>query len=173
MKRFWDAVLLDASDRASDPFVFIGDLNTGLRRIDERGGTFHCADHFARMSALGWTDAWRHCNGSAVEPTWISTARNGFRLDIWTIRTKVFHQCRKTLQNRLAILSLPSPGILSRYGRVLHAQELERRGMKPTAAVSSLLGFPSAGAMLRSKRRLRKALMTRGREALVFASLLK
>jgi hypothetical protein len=85
----------------------------------------------------------------------------------------VFNQCRKTLQNRVAVLGLPSPGIISRCGRVLHAQELERRGLKPTTVVASILGFPSAGAMQRSRRRLRKALMTRGRQALVFASLLK
>lgn len=99
--------------------------------------------------------------------------RNGFRLDVWSIRSKVFAACRKTLQNRVSILGLPSPGILSRCGRVLHAQELERRGVRPTTIVASILGFPSAGAMQRSRRRLRKALMTRGRQALVFASLLK
>jgi hypothetical protein len=99
--------------------------------------------------------------------------RNGYRLDVWTIRSKVFSACRKTLQNRMSLMGLPSPGILSRCGRVLHAQELERRGMKPTTAVAALLGFPSAGAMQRARRRLRKALMSRGRQALVFASLLK
>jgi hypothetical protein len=99
--------------------------------------------------------------------------RNGFRLDVWSVRSAVFGNCRKTLQNRVAILGLPSPGILSRCGRVLHAQELERRGVKPTTAVAAILGFPSAGAMQRSRRRLRKALMSRGRQALVFASLLK
>jgi hypothetical protein len=99
--------------------------------------------------------------------------RNGFRLDVWSIRSKVFNACRKTLQNRVSLLELPSPGILSRTGRVLHAQELERRGVKPSTVVAAILGFPSAGAMQRSRRRLRKALMTRGRQALVFASLLK
>lgn len=99
--------------------------------------------------------------------------RNGFRLDVWTIRSQVFNACRKTLQNRMTFLGLPSPGIVSRCGRVLHAQELERRGVRPTAAVADVLGFPSAGAMQRARRRLRKALMSRGRQALVFASLLK
>jgi hypothetical protein len=99
--------------------------------------------------------------------------RNGFRLDVWSIRSQVFSACRKTLQNRMALLGLPSPGIISRCGRVLHAQELERRGINPTLVVAGILGFPSASAMQRSRRRLRKALMTRGRQALVFASLLK
>jgi hypothetical protein len=116
---------------------------------------------------------WKWFRESTERSLVMHCVRNGFRLDIWSIRSRVFGQCRKTLQNRVAMIGLPSPGILSRYGRVLHGQELERRGLKPTTAVASILGFPSAGAMQRSRRRLRKALMTRGRQALVFASLLK
>ena len=116
---------------------------------------------------------WKWFRESTERSLVMHCVRNGFRLDVWSIRSKVFNACRKTLQNRVSILGLPSPGILSRCGRVLHAQELERRGMKPTTAIASVLGFPSAGAMQRSRRRLRKALMTRGRQALVFASLLK
>jgi hypothetical protein len=116
---------------------------------------------------------WKWFRESTERSLVMHCVRNGFRLDVWSVRSKVFNNCRKTLQNRVSILGLPSPGILSRYGRVLPAQELERRGMKPTTAIASVLGFPSAGAMQRSRRRLRKALMTRGRQALVFASLLK
>ena len=116
---------------------------------------------------------WKWFRDSPERSLVMHCVRNGYRLDVWSIRSSVFAHCRKTLQNRMSLLSLPSPGILSRCGRVLHAQELERRGMKPTTAVASLLGFPSAGAMQRARRRLRKALMSRGRQALVFASLLK
>ena len=116
---------------------------------------------------------WKWFRESTERSLVMHCVRNGYRLDVWTIRSKVFSACRKTLQNRMSMLGLPSPGILSRCGRVLHAQELERRGMKPTTAVATLLGFPSAGAMQRARRRLRKALMSRGRQALVFASLLK
>lgn len=116
---------------------------------------------------------WKWFRESTERSLVMHCVRNGYRLDVWTVRSKVFSACRKTLQNRMSLLGLPSPGILSRCGRVLHAQELERRGMKPTTAVAALLGFPSAGAMQRARRRLRKALMSRGRQALVFASLLK
>ena len=116
---------------------------------------------------------WKWFRESTERSLVMHCVRNGFRLDVWTVRSRVFSQCRKTLQNRVSILGLPSPGILSRCGRVLHAQELERRGVKPTTVIAAVLGFPSAGAMQRSRRRLRKALMTRGRQALVFASLLK
>jgi hypothetical protein len=116
---------------------------------------------------------WKWFRESSERSLVMHCVRNGFRLDVWSIRSKVFNACRKTLQNRVSLLELPSPGILSRTGRVLHAQELERRGVKPSTVVAAILGFPSAGAMQRSRRRLRKALMTRGRQALVFASLLK
>lgn len=116
---------------------------------------------------------WKWFRESSERSLVMHCVRNGYRLDVWQIRSKVFNACRKTLQNRMAVLTLPSPGILSRCGRVLHAQELERRGVKPTATVAAILGFPSAGAMQRARRRLRKALMSRGRQALVFASLLK
>ena len=116
---------------------------------------------------------WKWFRESSERSLVMHCVRNGFRLDVWSIRSRVFNACRKTLQNRVSLLELPSPGILSRTGRVLHAQELERRGVKPSTVVAAILGFPSAGAMQRSRRRLRKALMTRGRQALVFASLLK
>ena len=116
---------------------------------------------------------WKWFRQSAERSLVMHCVRNGFRLDDWTIRSKVFSACRKTLQNRMSDVEVPSPGMLSRYGRVLHAQELERRGVKPTLVVAATLGFPSAGAMQRSRRRLRKALMTRGRQAAVFASLLR
>ena len=116
---------------------------------------------------------WKWFRESPERSLVMHCVRNGFRLDVWSIRSKVFSACRKTLQNRVSLMGLPSPGILSRCGRVLHAQELERRGVRPTALVAQMLGFPSAGAMQRARRRLRKALMSRGRQALVFASLLK
>src|SRR5688572_11625801 len=116
---------------------------------------------------------WKWFRESPERSLVMHCVRNGYRLDVWTIRSKVFSQSRKTLQNRLVVLGLPSPGILSRCGRVLHAQELERLGVRSAAAVAEILGFPSAGAMHRAQRRLRKALMSRGRQALVFASLLK
>jgi hypothetical protein len=116
---------------------------------------------------------WKWFRESSERSLVMHCIRNGFRLDVWSIRSKVFNACRKTLQNRVSFVGLPSPGILSRTGRVLHAQELERRGVKPSTIVAAILGFPSAGAMQRSRRRLRKALMTRDRQALVFASLLK
>lgn len=83
---FWDAVLRAAESRLQEPFLFIGDWNTGAHRLDETGRTFVCAEHFGRLSTLGWTDLWRHHNGGTTEYTWFSKLKggvrgNGFRLD--------------------------------------------------------------------------------------------
>lgn len=80
-KRFWDTVLEAAETRLHQPFLFTGAWNTGARGLDEEGQTFVCAEHFARLSALGWTDLWRHYNPSATEWTWRSHQGNGFRVD--------------------------------------------------------------------------------------------
>ncbi|MEO8593819.1 MAG: endonuclease/exonuclease/phosphatase family protein [Candidatus Solibacter sp.] len=84
--RFWNAVIAAAGARLHAPHMFVGDWNTGLHRMDEKGKTFACAEHFAKLSALGWTDLWRHHNTGATEWTWYSKLKggavgNGFRLD--------------------------------------------------------------------------------------------
>lgn len=85
--RFWEAVLAAAQSRRDEPFLFVGDLNTGAHFIDEAKATFHCAKQFADMTgALGWIDLWRAFNGSMTEHTWYSLRKgggvgNGFRLD--------------------------------------------------------------------------------------------
>jgi exodeoxyribonuclease-3 len=83
---FWDAVLRSAEGRLHEPWLFIGDFNTGAHGVDEAGKTFVCAEHFMALSSLGWTDAWRQHNPNLTEWTWYSrfkgSARgNGFRLD--------------------------------------------------------------------------------------------
>lgn len=84
--RFWNAVLTAAEARLGEPFLFVGDFNTGAPYVDEPGRTLACAEHFARLSDLGWTDLWRHLHGEAAEYTWVSHSRdgipgNGFRID--------------------------------------------------------------------------------------------
>ncbi len=83
--RFWQAVLRAAEARLGEPFLLVGDWNTGAHGLDEKGKTFVCAEHFARLSALGWTDMWRRHNPGVTESTWYSRRAganyNGFRLD--------------------------------------------------------------------------------------------
>jgi exonuclease III len=84
--RFWEVVLQAAEARLQEPFLFVGDWNTGAHRLDETGKTFVCAEHFGKLSTLGWTDMWRHHNPGITECTWYSKLKggargNGFRLD--------------------------------------------------------------------------------------------
>ena len=84
--RFWNAILRTADERGHEPFLFVGDFNTGAHRLDEIGRTFACAEHFTKLSSSGWTDAWRDLNPGTTEWTWFSKFKgggrgNGFRLD--------------------------------------------------------------------------------------------
>lgn len=79
--QFWETVLSAAKRRADEPFLFIGDWNTGAHRLDEKGKTFVCAEHFLQLSACGWTDLWRYHNRDTTEWTWYSSFGNPFRLD--------------------------------------------------------------------------------------------
>lgn len=84
--RLWNTVRDAAEARLHEPFMFIGDWNTGAHRVDEVGKTFVCTEHFARLSATGWTDLWRHHNPGITEYTWYSklkggARRNGFRVN--------------------------------------------------------------------------------------------
>jgi exonuclease III len=78
---FWGEVLRFAEGQAANPCVVIGDLNTGLPRLDEQGSTFSCVAQFRQLSTIGFVDAWRERNGAAREFSWYSAHGNGFRLD--------------------------------------------------------------------------------------------
>jgi exonuclease III len=80
-RRFWAALVEASRARMNGPFIFVGDLNTGRRGSDEHGRTFICDKEFDQMTAIGWTDAWRHFHGTEFEPSWVSNQGNGFRID--------------------------------------------------------------------------------------------
>ena len=73
-----------AESRLHEPFLLLGDWNTGAHHMDEKGKTFVCTEHFARLSELGWIDLWQAHNRD-TEYTWYSRRAganyNGFRLD--------------------------------------------------------------------------------------------
>jgi len=79
--RFWNAVIRAAESRFDEPFLFVGDWNTGAHWIDETGKTLVCADQFLELAEIGWTDLWRHHHPRTTEHTWFSHWGNGFRLD--------------------------------------------------------------------------------------------
>ena len=78
---FWAAMVAAAPALAEDTTVVIGDLNTGVHRVDETGATFVCAEQFEKFGAI-LDDAWRQVHGDAArESSWYSHAGNGFRID--------------------------------------------------------------------------------------------
>jgi len=118
--RFWEALLAAAEARIAEPLLIIGDFNTGAHLVDEAASTFVCAEHFARLSALGWIDVWRHFHGAATEYTWYSLPRagapgNGFRLDHAFATPSLLARisaCRYSHAEREAKVSDHSPLIL-------------------------------------------------------------
>lgn len=84
--QFWEGVLQAAETRVHQPYLFGGDWNTGAHGLDEKGKTFVCAQHFAKLAALGFTDLWRRHHPGTTEFTWYSKLKggargNGFRVD--------------------------------------------------------------------------------------------
>jgi exodeoxyribonuclease III len=85
--RFWEMLLAEAERRRDDPFLILGDLNTGAPWVDEPRASLHASDAFVRLGRSGWTDVWRHFHGpEATEWTWLSKGRGrrigwGYRLD--------------------------------------------------------------------------------------------
>jgi exodeoxyribonuclease III len=77
----FDFFLKQAASLKDKAQLIIGDLNTGLHLLDERGATFHCAAKFQAMTSEGYVDSWRSRNPGKREFSWYSHAGNGFRID--------------------------------------------------------------------------------------------
>jgi exodeoxyribonuclease III len=72
-----------AERNSHQPFVMIGDFNTGRNDLDIEGNgvPFYCADQFAGLhEQAGLADLWRLRHGERRDWTWRS-AKNGFRID--------------------------------------------------------------------------------------------
>jgi exodeoxyribonuclease-3 len=81
---YFDVAADVAQECADNPFLMVGDLNTGNQIADKtpEGVKYACAERFDRLSsAEGLVDLWRLTNGpQAREWTW-RTSKSGFRLD--------------------------------------------------------------------------------------------
>lgn len=82
---FFNELFATARDLSGAPLAIIGDLNTGNQLSDKspKGDRYSCADQFdALESDAGLVDLWRRTNGAdAREWSWLSNAKNGFRID--------------------------------------------------------------------------------------------
>jgi exodeoxyribonuclease-3 len=77
---FWDRIVDSATRLVHRRAVILGDLNTGLHRIDEEHATFRCAASFETLLNSGWIDGFRLLHKDRRAYSWWSTKR-GFRLD--------------------------------------------------------------------------------------------
>jgi exodeoxyribonuclease-3 len=72
-----------AERNSHQPFIVIGDFNTGRNDLDIEGNgvPFYCADQFAGLHGqAGLADLWRLRHGERRDWTWRSS-KNGFRID--------------------------------------------------------------------------------------------
>jgi exodeoxyribonuclease-3 len=72
-----------AERNSHQPFVMIGDFNTGRNDLDIEGNgvPFYCADLFGGLpEQAGLADLWRLRHGERRDWTWRSS-KNGFRID--------------------------------------------------------------------------------------------
>lgn len=77
----FDFLIQNARVLLGEAGLIIGDFNTGKHYLDEAGKTFACADCLDQLEAGGFVDSWRARNPDAREYSWISAAKNGFRID--------------------------------------------------------------------------------------------
>jgi exonuclease III len=82
-RRFWGMLHDAARRRLEEPYVLVGDLNTGDFPIDKEtpGRPFSCTQEYRQMCELGMVEAWRAANGDRREYSWRSRQGTGFRLD--------------------------------------------------------------------------------------------
>ncbi len=82
-RRFWAMLHSAASRNLDNPYLAVGDWNTGDFPWDKEaaGRPFSCTEEYRRMKELGFDEAWRTLNGDRREYTWRSNRGNGFRID--------------------------------------------------------------------------------------------
>jgi len=80
---FWKFLVSQFAPASADrPTLLIGDLNTGLHFIDEKGESLVCAEDMAALRDAGWIDVWHNLYpNDRPPPTWWYNSDNALRLD--------------------------------------------------------------------------------------------
>jgi len=84
IQALWPRVHEAARRRREEPFLLVGDLNSGHGAFDTEGAELSSEPWFTAMPYHGMTDLWRHKHRDVREYTWYSNhtgRRRGFRLD--------------------------------------------------------------------------------------------
>jgi len=98
------------------PQIIVGDYNTGINGIDQKGNSFWYQDEFINLSQLGFVDAFRYSNEDIQEYSWYSHQGNGFRYDqnfVSQSLIPVVQDCKYLHQYREEKISDHSPMLLT------------------------------------------------------------
>ncbi|MBT8233061.1 MAG: hypothetical protein HKO66_08725 [Saprospiraceae bacterium] len=63
------------------PCIIVGDYNTGINHVDQKGKSFWYTDKMEALSEHGCVDAFRFLHGKVSEYSWYSHQGNGYRYD--------------------------------------------------------------------------------------------
>jgi exonuclease III len=70
MRAFLDALVHVATRKMGDPFLFVGDFNTGIGPADKPMNNCGDVDRFRAIQQTGFSDVWRHINADLIEHTY-------------------------------------------------------------------------------------------------------
>ncbi len=70
MKEYLSALVTVAETRSREPFLFVGDFNTGLPPADGPIRDFGDVHRFTALQDAGFVDVWRHLHDGRIEHTW-------------------------------------------------------------------------------------------------------
>lgn len=63
------------------PCIIMGDFNSGINFLDQKGSSFWYADNFPKLLKKSYVDAYRVIHDARLEFSWFSHQGNGFRYD--------------------------------------------------------------------------------------------
>jgi len=73
--------LLKAEVTSEKPSIIMGDFNTGINGVDQKGNSFWYTAELKRLEKANMRDAFRYIHGDAETYSWYSHQGNGFRYD--------------------------------------------------------------------------------------------
>ena len=73
--------LTEAVKTEERPSIIVGDYNTGINGIDQKGNSFWYTEELEELQTTGMIDAYRHLHGATEMYSWYSHQGNGYRYD--------------------------------------------------------------------------------------------
>jgi exodeoxyribonuclease III len=89
------SAITDFLSKGSQPVILVGDYNTGINHIDQKGDSFWYQPEMAALPKLGLFDAFRHFHGAVEEFSWFSHQGNGYRYDHTYVGQDLLPICKK------------------------------------------------------------------------------